>query len=148
MKIAFYKGSKGTIVDKLICLWTLGIYSHVELVDDNDISYSSSSRDKGVRLKAIKFDVNKWDIYNIKLDVNVLREFELETRGKKYDWIGIFFYHLLPFKMQNNDKWYCSEWVSRVLQLYGYKTELNVTPSRLYKDLKKLNIIKEVLKNE
>ena len=141
MKIIFYKGWKGTIIDKSICLWTLGKYSHLVIVGSDGYCYSSSSREKGVRKKLININSEKWDIFDIDIDEEFLIKFFEETKNSKYDWIGIFFYHFFPFKLQDNNKWYCSEWISEVLQHSGYSMKTNLTPSGVYRNLKKLGVI-------
>ncbi len=141
MKIIFYKGFEGTITDKAICLWTLGKYSHLEIVGDDGYCYSSSSRDKGVRKKLINYNNSKWDIFDIDIDEEYLKKFFEETKNCKYDWIGIFFYHFFPFRIEDNKKYYCSEWVSEVLQHSGHPMKTNLTPSGVFRNLKNLKLI-------
>lgn len=142
IKIIFYKGIRGTLLDKLISIWTFGKYSHLELYDEaTQTSYSASSRDKGVRSKKIKLDPAKWDIFDIDIDEEFLNTFYEKTKDMKYDWLGIFFYHFFPFQMQDDNKWYCSEWVSEVLQFSGYAMKTNLTPSGIYRNLKTSKVI-------
>lgn len=148
-KIIFYKAWNGTIIDKAISLWTFGRYSHVEVVEfgpgSHHTSYSASSRDGGVRSKiGIDYNNGNWDVYDIDIKDYKLKELFDYTNGKKYDWIGIFFYHFLPFKLQANDKWYCSEWIAKLLVDSGYNefyNDINLTPSGLHKKLIEYNII-------
>ena len=75
--LAFYKGND-KLLDKIITWTSRGIYSHVEIIIDN-VSYSSSGRDGGVRRKALGTmhynDVNKWDIFELKVeDANLFKE--------------------------------------------------------------------------
>ncbi len=95
MKLIFYKGLKGNLLDKLICIWTLGPFSHVELVvDENDkewFAYSSSPREKRVRWKWIP-KTTKWVVVDLSdLDMNKNRILEIadNEKGKKYDYISI-----------------------------------------------------------
>lgn len=150
-KIIFYKAKTGTIVDKAIALWTCGVYSHCEIVicwDDGRYNcLSASSRDGGVRMKQIKdYETSgKWDIYDIKLNINEIKYFWDETCGKKYDWIGILFNEFLPFKLQHNDKWYCSEWIAKLLCLNDYdklNNEIHISPSKLHTRLIEYGYIK------
>ena len=54
MQIAFYNGYKSkTLWDWIVCIISRSKYSHCELIQDN-LSYSSSNRDGGVRFKRIK----------------------------------------------------------------------------------------------
>lgn len=158
MKIIFYKAKEGTIVDKAIAFWTGGEYSHCEIVihwdDGSDVCLSASSRDGGVRMKKIKDykTSGKWDIYDINLDINKIKYFWDETRGKKYDWIGIIFHEFLPFRLHNNDNWYCSEWIAKLLCLNGYSkldNEIQISPSKLHNRLIeyeyiKINLVPEI----
>jgi hypothetical protein len=139
MKIIFYKGWEGTITDKAICLWTLGRYSHLEIVGSDGYCYSASSRDGGVRRKKINYEnSDKWDIFDLQINEDFLSKFFEETKHCKYDWVGIFLYHFLPFRIEDNKKWYCSEWISEILQHSGYPMKTNLTPSGVFRNLKNL----------
>jgi hypothetical protein len=116
--IAFYKG-KGDFSDTLIKWWTKSKYSHTEIIL-NERWFSSSPRTpSGVRSKLIKKEKGKWDYIEIDLELNqinsILNNFKLEE-GKKYDWAGIFLSQFFPFRIQNKNKWFCSEIVSYLLQ--------------------------------
>lgn len=143
--IAFYKGKHGNILDKLICFFTKSKYSHCEIFD-GIFCYSSSPRDGGVRAKCIELD-KKWDTFRLNINIDSsdieLKKFYSETKNKKYDWIGIFLSKLIPLKIEDPNRWYCSEWSS-----YFLKNRMNVdidkiqcSPGELYKDLKNKNII-------
>lgn len=154
MIIAFYKGFKGTITDKAICIWTFSKYSHCELLDNKGYSYSSSSRDGGVRKKQIPYNPEKWDYYtlNIKHPTKYkwLYKFYSVTEGCLYDWIGIVFSQILPLSIEDSSKYYCSEWI-----LYFFKyilgvdfKEMQSSPGRLYRILKKKGMVKVSTKRD
>ena len=117
MKLAFYKG-KGTIVDKLIRWWTKSKYSHVELVINTDW-YSISPRDSEVRCKQIHAKEGNWDFVDLPKtkDVEYVKKFYEQTKGAKYDWLGIFLSQLIPLGIQNRNRWFCSEWCAEALQI-------------------------------
>lgn len=139
MKIAFYKGEGGW-TDKLIRLWTGGIYSHCEIIYEDEW-YSSSWYDGGVRRKKITLKPENWDIYNIKTYINEqdFLEFFERTNHKKYDLKGIFLSQIIPLKSQDSDKYFCSEWCSIIFKLNN--TAIN--PNKLSEELKKLKYIGE-----
>lgn len=107
MKLAMYKG-KGTFYDKLIRIVTNSNYSHCELVIDG-ICYSSSPRDRGVRMKYITLDTN-WDVFDLPCTYNQVYALEMFTKhvGKKYDWIGAIT-SILPIQLNMSNRFFCSE---------------------------------------
>ena len=143
IQLAFYKG-KGDWSDKLIRLWTRSKYSHTELVID-DLWYSSSPRDGEVRIKYITPKPGHWDF--IEIDVtkeqkeNMLNFFNSQI-GKKYDFKGIFLSQVLPFNIQDPEKWFCSEIDSKALIIsYVLKTSKPAqwySPERLFRDALKI----------
>lgn len=94
MILAMYKG-EGNFYDKLIRAVTFSKYSHCELVI-NELCYSSSPRDGGVRVKYINLHDGKWDLFPINGDDQKAREWFIKNVGKKYDWLGAVT-SVLPF---------------------------------------------------
>lgn len=143
MKLLFYKGMKGNLLDKLICIWTNGVYSHVEFVfnetKESWICFSSSPRENKVRFKEIKKDNEKWleiDITKLKLNYDKMYEFAKSQEGKKYDYISIFFTFLLPLNLEAKNKWFCSEICSKLLLEGGCnfrEPPHKIHPNKLYK---------------
>lgn len=138
--LAFYKGND-KLLDKIITWTSRGIYSHVEIIIDN-VSYSSSGRDGGVRRKTLGTmhynDINKWDIFELKVeDINLFKDkfnmiqkqkrfgsfsFQkhdrLEKNGK-YDYWSIILYHILRiplFKKIQNNRFLCTELILEIIQ--------------------------------
>jgi len=161
MKIAFYKGkSEQTfymILEVLIFIWTWGKYTHVELIDDrsgiNNPNhwnwYSASGLTEGiVRMKNVKYKPEDWDIWNVdSIDIeSVIRYFDIQD-GKAYDWVGIMFNQFIPLRLHSKDKWFCSEIVTRAIQVssqIGHELKpYNTSPIKLYKYLYKHNIIND-----
>lgn len=141
MKLAFYKGPvtspfaskknfKHWLSHAAIKLGTKSIYSHVELVID-DVCWSSSAVDGGVRRKVINLNSGKWDVIEIPHSVpyeSTAYSWFHKNETKPYDWLGVcrFF---LPFLKEKPDAYFCSEAVASALCLS--KSE-KYTPQSLY----------------
>lgn len=137
MMLAFYNpkggphsnGGNGLWMDKLICLWTRGDYSHVELVFADTpgvqtMCFSSSPRDGGTRFKRIDTTDRKW----MCLPVPCTPEEEQSAmvwctthQGRKYDWPGVLGFVFGPFIRQRPRAYFCSEACIRALA-FGAKT--------------------------
>jgi hypothetical protein len=126
MKLAMYKG-KGNFYDKLIRMVTFSKYSHCELVIEG-ICYSSSPRDRGVRMKYIYLDEN-WDTFDLPDKYDPVYALNIFTKhaGKKYDWIGAIT-SVLPFHVHLSDRFFCSELCSDMLNIPKSKS---YTPIKL-----------------
>lgn len=151
-KVAFYKGRPEQFIYRILNTavrwWTHGPYSHVEYIDDHDTDdvnqwdwYSASSfKEKCVRVKTVHIKKGHWDIFDLSYN-NKEKAIELfeSQMGKPYDWIGIFFSQILPTKIHNPDKWFCSEIVAKALQCSGslalYKAPSEYSPNGLYRAL-------------
>ena len=146
MKIAFYRYPADSVWwkvlhHKLVCWWTRGKYSHVEIVlassKDGYTCASSSARDGGVRIKTIKtMPTTKWDFVEIPMSDDGLARvrawFERES-GKKYDylaWLGFLFRRVRG----STTKWFCSEAIADCL---GYRDAWRFDPNTLFVVLKK-----------
>lgn len=143
--LAFYKKKKEIInfktliyriTDDVIRLITKGKYSHCEvavhLYDNTYQCFSSSFRDKGVRLKTLKLSEDDWDLVDISdvIDKNRILTFYSYTLGKKYDLIGL----LSPIygDWHSKNRYFCSEWCAEALNLpRPHKT----SPVSLYEDI-------------
>lgn len=123
MKIAFYKASKGTWIDKVIAIWTFGRYSHCELIDDGGVAYSISGTQGGVyKRKFYDGTESDWDIVELPPIItcsnpdDLLYKFYEKTKTSKYDWFGMFFRFLIQINLPNK-RYYCTEWCAEVLNL-------------------------------
>lgn len=116
MKLAMYKG-KGNFYDKLIRIVTNSKYSHCELVIAG-ICYSSSPRDRGVRMKYIDLNTDNWDVFDLPESCNqeLAINWFIKNVGKKYDWIGAVT-SVLPFQINVSNKFFCSEACAEMLNL-------------------------------
>jgi len=142
--VAFYKKTAPNAdwTDKIIAWWTKGLYSHTELIIQDEM-YSTSPRDKKVRKKKHIHDTKTWDYLSIEVTEegykNFLNFYE-QTKDLKYDWSGIFGF-ISPFS-DREDKYFCSEWVSKALIIMGVSKLFSIEPSktspnRLYRLLNK-----------
>ena len=123
LKLAFYKykhrsGLKG-LWDFLVRVWTRGTYSHVELIFSDNIWFSASLQDNGVRFKCIDYEKEKWDIIEIpstKDEECICREYAKSKIGCKYDIIGIFFTQIWHIDVEDKNRYFCNEIVHATLQ--------------------------------
>ena len=121
ISIAFYK-ARGRRRDRLIRRWTRSPYSHVEiLLMDRKTLVGINPPTKNIVKKSFprKYTLKTdWDLVSISIDREQekrLLEFMSRTMGHKYDWIGMLLSNLIPFKVKQKNKWYCSEWVLEAL---------------------------------
>lgn len=122
ISIAFYKG-KGNFINAIVRWWTKSIYSHAEIVLSDGTTWVGISpflksevngRDKP------HIDVEEWDFINLDIDkdqYNTVIEFYNDTRGHKYDWIGMLLSQFLPCRIKHKSRWYCSEWITYALRI-------------------------------
>jgi hypothetical protein len=120
MFMAFYYAKYGDWTDKFISLYTWGPFSHTELIFSDNMWFSASMRDKGVRYKYILkipyFDIKEinfdhWKI--VRLNISPVLEFKIRAWcnsqvGKSYDWRGMLSF-ILPVIKENSNDWYCTE---------------------------------------
>lgn len=149
MKIAFYKKENGNWDDYIIDMFTgSGGYSHCELVFDGNAKhydytkaycFSISGRDNCARYKTINLSSGHWDIFEITYP-SIVESVVLKKSSKylntKYDYWGIVFNWIIPTGWQREDRWWCSELVSRLLG----EQETRISPNRL----SKLDIVRKV----
>jgi uncharacterized protein YycO len=142
VKIAFYKG-KGNWLDRLIRLVTRSKYSHLEFIYEG-ISYSSSSRDGGVRSKKINFKESNWDIYSFKSNDTLINSAIIWAKtqeGRPYDYWGAVG-TVIKFIKGAKNKWFCSEFIAQMMRLsnvYPHPSRLDrfVTPEKIYEFVKR-----------
>ena len=121
IKIAFYKGSGSSLLLKatnlLIKVWTMGKYSHCELIisdSKSDRWYSISGMGLGIirRNSNYQYVDSEWDIYSVNTEASdgELEKLLILEMGKKYDWVGIFFCQIFSINMEDPKRWFCSEY--------------------------------------
>lgn len=142
--LASYIGPANGFLPKLthavITAVTSSPYSHSEIVlpslrhEEEDIGYTSSERDGGVRAKAIDFNDGKWHLIPLPWlpRYRVLRHYA-ETKHHGYDFWGLRMF----LGMKDEDaikKDWCSEWCGQCLQLKNPR----VSPGVLHKQCTEL----------
>lgn len=119
--LAFYKSKckSATWLDKVISFLTSSPYSHVEIIFNGDLFFSSSPRDNGVRYKVIPIEFENWDFFAF--DIPIKKEcydFCNKQLYKPYDYKTVFLYHFLGIKYDNKDeKWFCSELIANIIKI-------------------------------
>lgn len=113
-RILAYKNTD-RFADSAIIHLTSGIYSHVELQID-DLCYSSSSRDDGVRSKYIIPSPDRWDVIGITADTTYAFNFFQKHKGKKYDYFGAGGV-VLPLLHENPKRFFCNEFTGGALMI-------------------------------
>jgi hypothetical protein len=142
VKVAFYIASKGKLYDKLVSLFTGCKYSHVELVV-NDVCFSSSNRDGGVRSKVINLSSGKWELIAIEcISKQTIYDFFEATKHCKYDFFSVIINMLFRIKVDCfSSRYHCSEWCLTALNKANkeyYNT--NMTIKNFYDLCKKLEL--------
>ena len=108
---------------KAISWWTKSEYYHCELIIDKKW-ISSHPNLGGVAIRDLKPLSENWDYY--KLDLPELTEeqqmvlwtYIYKQLDTGYDWKGIFLSQFFKFGLNADSKWFCSEIVAKLLQLY------------------------------
>jgi hypothetical protein len=147
MKLAFYVG-KGNLIDRIIRWRTKSKYSHVELIFNcipggdrsevyNNLWFSSSPRDGGVRMKTINPKKKSWEFVKIPSTIEEESEcFEkaLEIEKRKYDFIGAILGAGLKIRVENPRRFFCCE-----AAVYALKPLMSLnavsSPGELYQEV-------------
>lgn len=155
LKIAFYKATYGDWLDKTIAFFSNGPYSHVEMIFENNLSFSSSPRKNGIDFRTaefkdsgetskanseITFITERWTFIDVTVNdtqYNTIWDFCEEQVGKKYDWFGAV-YSVLPIIPGSSNRWYCSEVIIASFHTANLWLPINeeITPVELYYDIK------------
>lgn len=132
--LAFKKVNKNTsLIGKTISWWTKSQYHHVEIIVDG--SWISSDIDTGVVVKGLKPFKDGWDYIKLpsislcNKHYTFLNNYIDKLNGNKYDWKGIIFSQTIPLGLHNKDKWFCSELVTKLLQLMLVEEVIDIDPN-------------------
>ena len=143
--IAFYKHKrernsvKNTLFrffDDAIKFFTRGPYSHCEIAIPNPdpslvfTCYSASNRDGGVRKKVMQLPPERWDLIEVNIEPDKVRDFFAKTQGARYDLIGAL--GVVLRIRDSKTKYFCSEWCAKCL---GLNKPRKFSPNSLYKHL-------------
>lgn len=138
-RVAFQKKDanptfKDNVISKSIKFWTKSKYFHVA-IQIHGLWYTSlptKGTFKSSEIEEVNFDII--DIQHSKLETeqyNIMMEYIEAQLGLPYDWKGIILSQVLRFGVNNDDKWFCSEFVSKILQLMYIKEVFDVTPNKV-----------------
>jgi hypothetical protein len=122
--IAFYRG-RGDIADHIVRFATRSPFSHCELIrqearprrGDTVRCISASGRDGGVRIKEIRLEGPKWDVYAVpwaREDAWARAEAHL---GAPYELWSMVISQLFNFRRHTRGRWFCSELIAHALGL-------------------------------
>ena len=133
----------GTKVSSLIKWWTKSDFSHCEIIIDN--YWISSGPRGGAYIQKLRPLTDKYIYVNVSVQQDKIHEalyFAFCQIGTKYDWLGIFFTQFIKMNAQNEDKWFCSEICTSLLQIMNNKQVQNLksvdqSPGDLYKLFRK-----------
>ena len=131
LKLAFKKVDKTDIGSILIGKWTKSNYSHVEIIIKD--LWISSTLEGGVHIKPLQPLKDTYDYYDIEVyvtDYQYMRimEWVYKQNKKSYDRLGIMFSQFIPFRFDSRSKWFCSELVCKILQLFYIQEVMDLYP--------------------
>ena len=139
IKVAFYTGNGG-LLNKTIRWGTNSQVSHVELVDHDDICWSSSHTDGGVRRKKINLKSGNWKVIPVAWADDKAVDFVRNHLDAKYDYMGVLLSHVVSLHRHSKDKWFCSEIVAASL---GLINPHSLSPAHLESVIKMLNAVQD-----
>ena len=139
IRIAFrQKSGKDSIVNKIIRFLTKSRFHHVELIiDDTWISTSSSTGFTMRPLEPIKQEDTRYVYHDLGLVKITSEQDRIITRfienqlDSEYDYSGIIFSQLFPFSKHSRTRWFCSEIVTKLLQLHLIEDTLDLIPNEV-----------------
>lgn len=142
MKIIFRKHEPG-VYPGFIRWWTKSIYSHCELLFDDNMKFSAVPSEHGTRYEQARIlSPNEWDILFIGIDApaeGCIRHFCDAEMGCEYDWMGIILSQFARMRREDPRKWFCSEVCAAALQQGGCiptATPCTLSPGQLFKRLR------------
>ena len=123
------------MMSKAIQFWTKSKYYHTEIVIDK--TWVSAIPNKGVSLNKVSLDFSpNWEYLTLTVEVTeqqqaLISKYVLDQAGCKYDWSGIFWSQFIKLGAQSDSKWFCSELVTKILQLYLVPEVLEEIPHKV-----------------
>lgn len=134
IKLAFKELKEDSpTISKLVGWYTDSKYGHVELIID-DLWISSA--EGGVHVSKLTPNHNdRWAILELN-DITISGHKYSEILAwlniqdpAGYDWTGIILSQFIPLDIDDPNKWFCSEIVTKVLQLLEIQQVLGLDPS-------------------
>lgn len=145
LTLAFKKKNPKTgFFGKSICLLTRSNYYHVELIIDD--LWVSADSPMGVTINELgPKNHEHWDYVELGTkkvfneDFDIIMNYVKSLDDKKYDYLAIILSQLIPLKLHNENKLFCSEIVVIILKLFLEESVLGLVPhSTSPKDLARL----------
>ncbi len=129
---------------KAICFLTKSKIYHVELIIDD--LWISADSPMGVTINPLQPEKHEyWEYVNLgtrsilERDYEIIMEYIKNMKNRKYDYLGIIFSQLFPFRIHDHKKLFCSEIVIKILKLFLVKEVLELVPQTISpKDLAKI----------
>lgn len=125
---------------EIIQWWTKSKYYHVELIIGN--IWLEADNTKGIVKHNLRPLSDKYDYVQISLPEcehteRIANNFILSQIGAGYDWVGIFLSQFIKLGIDKRDKWFCSEFIVKILQIYNFEPSIyvdpqDVSPKKLY----------------
>jgi len=156
VRIALYRGDLSrSLMDKLVMFkqWftiknILFKYTHVEFLY-NGSCFSSSLRDKGIRVKDIDVYDGDWDFitlneFNYNQLLLALDTFE-RNHGNGYDIKGILLSQLIPLNIDSKKRMFCSELIATMLTRKSNKTSSYLTLEKSCNNYDPARLITELI---
>jgi uncharacterized protein YycO len=122
------------IKQKMIQKWTGSKYFHVEIIIGD--TWIEADNSVGVVQHNLRPLSNKYDYVEVRVpDCEIcmtnVNNFINNQMGAKYDWTGIYLSQILRLGVNKEDSWFCSELVSKILQIYNIEPFLYIAPESL-----------------
>lgn len=114
----------------IVQLWTGSKWVHVDVVAANAQLYGAAP-DGGTRYRHASVNLHR-HAENVTVDMTSLQyakfwEFLAQQHGKPYDWMGLLGVAWRT-KLQDPDKWFCSELIQAALDYAGVDTGAGPSP--------------------
>ena len=133
IKLAFFK-DRDNLLDDIIKLWTKSKYSHIEIII-KDKWISSSPIDGGVHILELhELDHNKYNYIEVDVDGRKFKKVQkyIESqKDAKYDKWGIFFGVLFNSGLEDKNKLFCSEMITKILQIFEVEEVSGLAPHKI-----------------
>ena len=142
MAKAFVLASKGiSLTSRLIRWWQWGFpYTHIayclNLSDPNDPVVIEAWWN-GVRtgfFSEVHTPGTEFAVYSVEVTEDqktAIEDFLIKQHLKPYDWLGILGFPLRSWKLEREDRWFCSELVFAAFQHAGIELLKNTHPSEV-----------------
>lgn len=124
-----------TTMGKLIGWKTKSEVYHVEIILED--KWVSAYAGRGVYVKDLNPLNDEWEYIHLPEIEMTDHQYKLfmiwlnQQHGKGYDYTGIILAQLFPFSMHRRNKWFCSEIVTKILQLLYVAGVMGLAPYKM-----------------